>query len=80
MTSTSTSPTITSLHPYFPEDLHLSGDNFTPNTWNVLLLVSVFGGGWAVILGLTFAFVRREKLALRISDQFVVLWFVLSEL
>ena len=69
---------MTSSHPYYPTDAILSG-TFIPNHRSVPHLITTFAAGWAVILGLTLLTVRRVNPKLSVSDQALVLWFVLSE-
>ena len=66
-------------HPYFPPGIALSGDLFLPNNWDVLTLVATFMAGWAVILGVTLVIVKKVNPNLKVSDQGLVLWFVLCE-
>jgi cholestenol Delta-isomerase len=75
------SPSVTTppLHPYYPEGVPLSGSAFVRNAWDVSHLISAFGAGWAVILGVTLIVVRKVNPRLKASDQALVLWFVLSE-
>jgi len=70
---------IVSVHPYFPENIILSGNNFVKNDWDVVTLILVFAGGWALILGMTLSAMRRLNRSLKVLDQALVLWFVLSE-
>lgn len=65
-------------HPYYPKDANLSGI-FIPKSWSVVQLITTFAAGWAVILGTTLLTVRRVNSKLKVSDQALVLWFVLSE-
>jgi len=66
-------------HPYFPPGVALSGDLFVSNDWDVFTLVVTFMAGWAVILGTTLVVVRKVNPKLKVSDQGLVLWFVLCE-
>ena len=65
------------LHPYYPQNAPLSG-TFVENSWEVPHLITAFGAGWAVILGVTLAVVRKVNPRLSFTDQALVLWFVLS--
>lgn len=65
------------IHPYYPQELLLAG--YVVNEWPVPKLIGVFTVGWAFILGVTLIAVRKAKTNLRIWDQVLVLWFVLSE-
>jgi cholestenol delta-isomerase len=68
------------LHPYFPEGTLLSGNNFVPNDWDVATLILAFAAGIAVILGITFVVVRNINPRLTLSDQGLILWFVMCGL
>jgi len=68
------------LHPYFPESTLLSGNNFVPNDWDVATLILAFAAGIAVILGITFVVVRNINPRLTLSDQGLILWFVMCGL
>lgn len=66
-------------HPYFPASVKLSGDIFVENDWDVPTLIAVFGAGWAAIMAVTLAVVRKVNPKLKGADQGLVLWFVLCE-
>jgi cholestenol delta-isomerase len=68
----------TTQHPYFPPGIRLSGDKFVANDWDVLTLIAAFGGGWALIAGVTLMVVKKVNPRLKGTDQALVLWFVLS--
>jgi cholestenol delta-isomerase len=68
------------LHPYFPEGILLSGNNFVPNNWDVTTLILAFAAGITVILGITLAVVRKINPRLKFSDQGLILWFVMCGL
>jgi hypothetical protein len=65
------------LHPYYPPGIHLSGEKFVANDWDVVTLILAFAGGWALIAGVTLMIVKKVNPNLRASDQALVLWFVL---
>jgi cholestenol delta-isomerase len=68
------------LHPYFPEGILLSGNNFVPNDWDVATLILAFAAGITVILGITLVVVRKINPRLKLSDQGLILWFVMCGL
>jgi len=70
---------MTTSHPYYPKEAILSGEIFTPNTWSVFRLISTFAACWTFILLTTLIVVRRVYPQLKISDQALTLWFVLSK-
>ena len=63
-------------HPFYPQEINLAG--YLANDWDVPTLLAVFAGGWAVILGITLAVVKRYNPTLASSDKICILWFVLS--
>jgi cholestenol delta-isomerase len=65
-------------HPYYPEAVILSG-NFAANTWSVPTLILTFAAGCTLLLFMTLLAVRHANPALRLSDQWKVLWFILSK-
>jgi len=65
------------LHPYFPEGIPLSGNNFVPNDWDVATLILAFAAGITVILGITLVVARKINPRLKLSDQGLILWFVM---
>jgi cholestenol Delta-isomerase len=65
-------------HPYFPEGVLLSG-SFIENTWTVPRLILTFATGCTLLLCMTLALSRHANPALKLSDQWKALWFVLSK-
>jgi hypothetical protein len=65
-------------HPYYPEHVVLSG-NFIENTWTVPSLILTFVTGCTLLLFITLVVLRRINPVLRSSDQWKVLWFIMSE-
>jgi hypothetical protein len=49
------------------------------NDWDVFTLILAFGGGWALIAGVTLMVVKKANPRLKGTDQALVLWFVLCE-
>jgi cholestenol delta-isomerase len=70
---------IAPRHPYYPEGILLSGNDYIANDWNVASLILAFAAGWTLILAVTLLIVRKVNPNLKGSDQGLVLWFVLSE-
>jgi cholestenol delta-isomerase len=70
---------ITPIHPYFPEGVTLSGNEFVPNNLNAGELILRFGAVWATILAVACAMARKINPRLSGTDQVLVLWFVLCE-
>ena len=68
-----------SSHPYFPPDTILSGGIYTANTSSAAMLVLTFGAVVSALLLATFVISRRVNANLGVSDQALVLWFVMSE-
>jgi len=66
-------------HPYYPLGAQLSGGVFTPNTWDVLSLILSFLAALAVLLVVTLAVVTKVNPNLKLSDQLLALWFVMSK-
>jgi cholestenol Delta-isomerase len=66
-------------HPYYPEGVLLSG-TFIGNTWTVPALILTFAAACTLLLFTTFVVVRHANPVLQPSDQWKVLWFVLSTL
>ncbi|KAE9363434.1 EBP domain-containing protein [Stipitochalara longipes BDJ] len=66
-----------STHPYYPEGVILSG-NYSPGTWNVPLLILTFATGCTLLLSITLIALRHANPALKLSDQWKVLWFVMT--
>lgn len=64
-------------HPFYPIEANIVG--YLANKWSVLTLLTSFAGGWAVILGSTWALVRRHNPNLPGRDKATILWFVLSK-
>ena len=69
---------ISILHPYYPQEVILSG-TFIGNTWSVPNLILTFATGCTVLLFATLVAVRHVNPALALTDQWKVLWFILSE-
>lgn len=65
-------------HPYYPQDISLSGGVFTRNTLDAVGLVLAFAAGCTVILGSTVLIVGRVNPGLKLTDKALILWFVLS--
>jgi cholestenol delta-isomerase len=65
------------VHPYFPEGILLSGNNFVPNDLDVATLILAFAAGITVILGITLVVARKINPGLKLSDQGLILWFVM---
>ena len=65
-----------SPHPFYPIEAEIVG--YLANKWPVLTLLTIFGGGCALILGSTWAFVGHAHPNLSRADKFVILWFILS--
>lgn len=70
---------VLTSHPYYPQGALLSGNNFIANTWSVPTLVQVFAIDCASLLAVTFVIVRQANPSLKFTDQWKVLWFILSE-
>jgi len=51
---------------------------YLANKWDVPTLLSVFLGGWVVILGATLAVTSRISPHMKGSDKAILLWFVLT--
>ncbi|KAH8592955.1 EBP domain-containing protein [Bisporella sp. PMI_857] len=66
------------LHPFYPLGLVLSGGVYVANDWDLLTLILVFFSGWAAILAVTLALVKKINPRLKRSDQLLVLWFILT--
>lgn len=66
-------------HPYYPLDLTLSGNVYLPNTLPVSALIQSFGGVVAALLLLTLFIARKVRPDLNLTDQALVLWFVMSK-
>lgn len=64
-------------HPFYPIEAKVAG--YLANQWSVPVLLVVFFGGFAVILGTTLAIVTRVHPGLPKSDKAIILWFVLSK-
>ncbi|PMD47321.1 EBP domain-containing protein [Hyaloscypha variabilis F] len=64
-------------HPYYPERVVLSG-NFIENTWTVPSLILTFVTGCTLLLFITLVVLRRVNPVLRPSDQWKVLWFIMT--
>ena len=71
MVSTSKLP----AHPYYPEEVEILG--YQGNEWNTLELLSMFGGGCAVIFSATYILLKRVRPNISTTDLSTVLWFVL---
>ena len=65
------------LHPFYPLEANIVG--YLANQWSVTTLLRIFAGGWVVILGATFALLRRHNPGLPSRDKATILWFVLSK-
>jgi cholestenol Delta-isomerase len=70
---------IPTSHPYYPEGVLLSGNSFIANTWSVPTLILIFATACTSLLVVTLAVLRYAKPTLKLSDQWKVLWFILSE-
>jgi len=70
---------MTPIHPYFPEVVALSGNEFVPNNLNAGELILRFGAVWATILAVAFVVARKINPRLSGTDEALVLWFVLCE-
>jgi cholestenol delta-isomerase len=70
---------ILTSHPYYPEGVLLSGNNFVANTWSLPTLILVFATACTSLLAVTLVVVRQANPILKLSDQWKVLWFILSE-
>jgi len=66
------------VHPFYPQDVVLSGGTYIANDWDVTSLIVTFAGLWALVLGPTLAVVRKSNPGLKVLDQGLILWFVLS--
>ncbi|KAE8443803.1 hypothetical protein EG329_001310 [Mollisiaceae sp. DMI_Dod_QoI] len=66
------------IHPYYPQDVGLSGNIFAENHWAVATLITVFATGLSVLLGSVLLGVRRVNRNLCIVDIALILWFVMS--
>jgi len=66
------------VHPFYPQDIQLSGGTYIANAWDVTFLIVTFASLWALVLGTTLAIVRKSNPALTVLDQGLILWFVLS--
>ena len=64
------------VHPFYPLEANIVG--YLANKWSVPTLLGIFAGGWVVILGITFALVRRHNPTLPSREKATILWFVLS--
>lgn len=62
-------------HPYYPQDVILSGKVFTENNLALTTLLMVFATGLAVILGSVLLLIRGLKPKLCIIDIGLILWF-----
>ncbi|MCJ1361924.1 hypothetical protein MMC16_001025 [Acarospora aff. strigata] len=63
-------------HPFYPVETEIVG--YLANEWSVPTLLAVFAAGWAVILGITSALVKRHNPSLPSGEKAAILWFVLS--
>ncbi|MCJ1226885.1 hypothetical protein MMC12_003540 [Toensbergia leucococca] len=63
-------------HPFYPVEIELVG--YLANDWSVPQMLSIFAGGWAVILSATLALVKRHNPNLPGWDKAAILWFVLT--
>lgn len=75
-----TSLTMSIAHPYYPQNALLSGEIYTPNTYSVPYLITSFGALWTLLLITTLLAIRKYNPHLKISDQALILWFVLSKI
>lgn len=66
-------------HPYYPKSALLSGNIFVANTWTVPDLILTFAAACTLLLVTTLLIVRHVKPTMKHSDQWKVLWFILSE-
>jgi cholestenol delta-isomerase len=66
-------------HPYYPEGVLLSGNIFVENTWSVPKLILTFATACTLLLAMTLVATRYTNPTLKLSDQWKVLWFILSE-
>jgi len=64
------------LHPFYPLEIEIV--NFVANDKSVPYLLSLFLGGWAVILVLTWLSAAKFAPHLRALDKMVILWFILT--
>ncbi len=67
------------IHPYYPQDVGLSGNIFAENHCAVATLITVFATGLSVLLGSVLLGVRRVNRNLCIVDIALILWFVMCE-
>lgn len=74
----SSSSQITQLpHPFYPLGTEVVG--YLANDWSVPSLLGLFAGGWAVILAVTLALVKRRNPQLPGWEKATILWFVLCK-
>ncbi|KUJ10227.1 Emopamil-binding protein, partial [Mollisia scopiformis] len=66
------------FHPYYPQDIILSGKSFEPNELTVTTLIIGFATGLTLLLGSILLLVRRVHPRLPTTDVGLVLWFVMS--
>ena len=65
-------------HPYYPLGVEIAG--YLANEWSVLVLLSAFAAGCALIYSLTHVIVKKIQPQISTSELFTVMWFVLSKL
>ena len=65
-------------HPFYPLEAEIVG--YLANEWSVPTLLGVFAAGWAFILGITLALVKRHNPSLPSGEKAAILWFVLCKL
>lgn len=67
-------------HPYYPQDVDLSGHIYVENDLSVTALIAAFATGLALILSVVLLFVvRRVKPNLAATDVGLILWFVMCK-
>ena len=62
-------------HPFYPIETELVG--YLANDWSVTTLLGVFAAGWAVILTITNALIKRHNPSLPAGEKAAIMWFVL---
>lgn len=66
------------IHPYFPPNVLLSGGTFIENNTTVQNLILTFTACCTILLATTFGAIKVTRPVLKFSDQWKVLWFVLT--
>lgn len=67
---------ITPLHPFYPLGVEIK--NYVANDRDVLGMLTIFLGSWAVILSITWVITGWLNPRMKNKDKAVLNWFVLS--